>query len=96
MLYDGCTGKRIKQPYNHITWVHSLLKQQLKENTSKFLDSDMLSLFENFNLKQCLFGEHLLPANPLMQVAIVESEKTAIIASMFFPQLLSAGNRWYR
>ena len=88
MLYDSCTGKRIKQPYNHITWVHSLLKQQLKEKIPKVLDSDMLSLFESFNLKQCLFGQHLLPANPLMQVAIVESEKTAIIASMFFPQLL--------
>lgn len=30
---------------------------------------------------QCLFGEHLLPDNPDMTVAIVESEKTAIIAS---------------
>ncbi len=43
MLYDSETGKRIKQPYNHITWAHSLLKQ------------------EDFNLKQCFFGEHLLP-----------------------------------
>lgn len=33
---------------------------------------------------QCLFGEHLLPDNPDMTVAIVESEKTAIIASGVF------------
>lgn len=33
---------------------------------------------------QCLFGEHLLPKDPDMYVAIVESEKTAIIASGVF------------
>ncbi len=33
---------------------------------------------------QCLFGEHLLPDHPDMTVAIVESEKTAIIASGVF------------
>ena len=33
---------------------------------------------------QCLFGEHLLPDYPDATVAIVESEKTAIIASVRF------------
>lgn len=37
-----------------------------------------------FNLKQCLFGEHLLPDNN-NTVCIVESEKTAIIASICLP-----------
>lgn len=48
---------------------------------------------ENFNLKQCLFGEHLLKGNT-NTVAIVESEKTAIIASIYLPQFiwLSCGN----
>ena len=31
--------------------------------------------------KMCLFGEHLLPDNPDLPIAIVESEKTAIILS---------------
>lgn len=26
MLYSAETGKRVKEPFNHITWVHSLLK----------------------------------------------------------------------
>lgn len=38
---------------------------------------------QNFNMKQCLFGEHLLPQYPSKPVAIVESEKSALIASHF-------------
>ncbi len=66
MLYDPISGKRIKQPYNHIAWVHKLIK------------------VTDFNLEQCFFGEHLISA--YKQIAIVESEKTAIIASAYIPQ----------
>lgn len=37
----------------------------------------------DFNLQQCFFGEHLLAQNPGKTVAIVESEKTALIASTY-------------
>jgi len=43
---------------------------------------------ENFNLKQCLFGEHLISKFPNSTIGIVESEKTAIIASVFLPDLI--------
>lgn len=42
----------------------------------------------DFNLCQCFFGEHLLAQHPTMSVAIVESEKTAIIASHFIPNFI--------
>ena len=42
MGYDAVTGHRIKEPFNQVSWVHSVRKVQ------------------DFRMKQCLFGEHLL------------------------------------
>lgn len=70
MLYNSENGRRIKEPHNYITWVHSLLKK------------------ENFNLRQCLFGEHLLSSDQQRPIALVESEKSALISSFYLPQYL--------
>ena len=77
MKYNPITGKRIKAPDTKfkINWVHSLLKK------SGALD-------ESWQLTQCLFGEHLLPQHPDKPIALVESEKTAIISSGLMPQYL--------
>ena len=44
--------------------------------------------FEEYNLKQCFFGEHLLSVYPNKSVAIVESEKSALIATHFMPDFV--------
>ena len=43
---------------------------------------------EGYRLEQCLFGEHLLPKYPAAPVAIVEAEKTALVARALVPEVL--------
>lgn len=42
----------------------------------------------DFNLRQCLFGQHQLPLYPDRTVFIAESEKSAVIASHYMPDVL--------
>ncbi len=79
--YNPETGKRIKHMSGAIDWVHNKLKKSGQ-------------LTEDFNLKQCFFGEHLLKIYSEKPVGIVESEKSAIIASCILPDMiwLAAGN----
>lgn len=41
-----------------------------------------------YNLKQCLFGLHLTKEDKDRKIAIVESEKTAIIMSIYVPEFI--------
>jgi len=68
MLYSPVTGKRIKEPCNHINWLHKAVKEP------------------DFNLNQCLFGLHLISSENYKPIAIVESEKTAVIMSIYLPK----------
>ncbi|HMK03689.1 MAG TPA: DUF6371 domain-containing protein [Ferruginibacter sp.] len=55
---------------------------------------------EKFNCVLCFFGEHLLTEYPNKTVGIVESEKTAIVASIFIPDMVwiatggNSGCKW--
>ena len=82
MQYNPTTGKRIKNATGAIDWVHAKLKRD------KVLPDD-------FNLVQCLFEEHLLKRYPDKIVALVESEKSALIGAGVYPEYvwLATGGR---
>ncbi|MCK9159702.1 MAG: DUF6371 domain-containing protein [Bacteroidaceae bacterium] len=70
MKYDPLTGHRLHEE-GAVGWIHNC-------NGIK----------KNFNLEQCLFGLHLTAAPDASQKlhCVVESEKTAVICAMEFPQ----------
>lgn len=72
MYYDAATGHRLKDLQHHPNWLHSLMR----------IDKE--------RIRSCFFGEHLisLEANKGKPIAVVESEKSAIVASLFLPQFV--------
>ena len=73
LAYNQVTGKRSKSNEGKalIDWVHSILKKK--------------GILEVFNLNQCLFGLHLIKETEGKVIGLVESEKTAVIMSVFKP-----------
>lgn len=67
-------GHRDKSDIFPVTWAH-------KHRRLKYQ-------FKGEELKQCLFGEHLLTRYPDKPVVLVESEKTAVIMSRIYPEHL--------
>lgn len=84
MAYHPQTGKRLKEEGKH--YVSFMGKTILKNKEA--------------NLQQCLFGEHLLKDNTCLPVALVESEKTAVVMAGFLPDIIwlatggKNGARW--
>lgn len=62
--------------------------KRVKEPFNHINWAHKLLKFPDYNLNQCFFGEHLLKENPEKLVCIVESEKTALIASIFMPECI--------
>lgn len=67
------TGKRDKSI--NPSWIHYELKK------ANLLPS-------SFNQRTCFFGEHLLKKEKRKPIAIVEAEKTAVVASIFLDKFL--------
>ena len=72
-LYNGHRDK--DKDGDMTNWTHWKMKQDGR-------------LPADWQLTQCLFGAHLLPRFPDKTVALVESEKSAVIASIVLPQYL--------
>lgn len=76
LAYNQETGKRIKSNEGKalIDWVHSILKKR--------------GVIHDFNLRQCLFGLHLIKNSNVKVIGLVESEKTAVLMSLFKPEYI--------
>lgn len=72
-LYNGHRDK--EKDGDKTNWTHWKMKQDGR-------------LPADWQLTQCMFGAHLLPRYPDKTVALVESEKSAVIASIVLPQFL--------
>jgi hypothetical protein len=103
MLHHANTGKRIKEG-EQVERFDRQEKKYVTEVTEKscsliygrFIDDSTMSL----NLEQTFFGCHLLTEYPNKPVCIVESEKTALIASVYMPGFIwmatggASGCKW--
>lgn len=86
MPYNPETGKRIRT---------AIVSNGYELPPTNWVHS-VLQL-KDFNLQQCFYGQHLLCEDTSTPIAIVESEKTAIIASVFIPSFIwiASGSKGY-
>lgn len=80
---NGCVRTGKTMAYNKVTG-HRLYKP----NWMHFMEPIKSDLPEGWNLQQCFFGEHLLKGKEGEKVCVVESEKTAIYMSAWYPQFI--------
>ena len=74
MAYDEHTGKRLKGE-GTVDWVHAVMRREG-------------SLPEDWELVQCMYGEHLLSRYPDKVVALAEGAKTAHIGAILMPNMV--------
>jgi hypothetical protein len=101
MAYDPETGKRIKKPDGLEVFRKGKYQAQPEDQKpGAYFAGKRLLKNRDANLSQCFFGEHLLSAAPSAPVAIVESEKTAVIMAGINPKVIwlatggANGARW--
>ena len=73
MEYDD-NGKRVKE-MGACTWLHTELRREGY-------------IGDEWELTQCLYGEHLLPRYPDAVVALVEAAKTAHVGAIVMPDMV--------
>lgn len=89
MAYDSKTGKRIKEGQSVFLLDYNTRSYQLRDGSfSIYLAGKSLMKDYDFKNKLCFFGEHLLAGEVSKPIAIVESEKTAIICDICMPDYI--------
>lgn len=86
IAYNPNTGKRLHREDMAFLWKNDQYIPDTFQPKVWFAGKTLLDNTEA-KLKQCFFGEHLLLNNSL-PIAIVESEKTALIAMLEYPQYI--------
>lgn len=101
MAYHPETGRRLKAHDEALKFSKLQREYYLDQGKSaKVYFAGKSILGKDANLRQCFFGEHQLASRPEAVVAIVESEKTAVIMTGFFPDVIwlatggTNGARW--
>jgi len=87
ILYDE-TGHTVKTPYRHTCWVHTAYTKRCQQLGIPV--PTWLADYTAYGQKSpCLFGLPQLASAPASQpVALVESAKTAMLATFYLPQFL--------
>jgi len=84
IAYNPETGHRLHKEHEALKWNGSDYIPDTDQDKVWFSGKNILNNYDA-TFCQCFFGEHLI--NDADSIAIVESEKTAMIASIFFPKL---------
>lgn len=87
VLYDE-TGHTVKQPYRHTTWPHIALARAYQQRGK--LKPTWLTEYATYGQKSpCLFGLPQLAVEVATKpIALVESAKTAIVATPYLPEFI--------
>lgn len=89
MAYDPKTGKRVKEGQGVFLLDYKTRSYQLRDGSfSIYSAGKSLMKDYDFENKLCFFGEHLLAGEVSKPIAIVESEKTAIICDICMPNYI--------
>jgi hypothetical protein len=71
---------------NHFFYNAKFIQYTERGSRKKDVEAYSLKQTKDGKFLMCLFGEHLLDVKRNKRVCIVESEKTAVVASFFYPQ----------
>lgn len=99
MAYNPTTGRRLKDEDAAEKWIKGQYRPDIGKGAKVYFAGRALA-GKDANLVQCFFGEHQLPQYPAAPVAIVESEKTAVIMAGIMPHVVwlatggKNGARW--